>query len=232
MTGKIGVRRKDISGQVFGQLTALTPFNKRNPSGRSQVFWNCNCSCGTNLDVLGECLRRGTTTSCGCTKSEAISKAKTTHGMSQSDEYKIYQGVKDRCLNPNEIAYPNYGGRGISISDDWLEAFENFFSDMGPRPSKGHSIERKDPNGNYCKENCIWTDDNGLQAFNQRPAKSKTGIPGVTLESEGYGYIVRISKDKERIYLGFTADLKQAAQWRRDAELKYYGFNLDWEMPE
>lgn len=232
MTGKIGVRRKDISGQVFGRLTALTHFNKRNPSGRSQVFWNCDCECGANLDVLGECLRRGTTTSCGCYSKEATSKAKTIHGMSQSDEYKIYQGIKDRCLNPNEIAYPHYGGRGIKVSDDWLETFENFFRDMGPRPSKNHSIERKDPNGNYCQENCVWTDDNGLQAFNQRPRKSKFGIPGIRCDGEGYGYVVTIGKDGTRHYIGFFKDLKEAAQARKDAELKYYGFNLDWEMPE
>lgn len=232
MTGKIGVGRKDISGQIFGRLTVLSHVNKRNKSGRSQVFWSCECECGVILDVLGECLRRGTTLSCGCYNKDLLSETNKTHGMSGSDEYKIYQGIKDRCLNPNDHAYKNYGGRGIKISENWVVGFDNFLLDMGLRPSKDHSVERKDTNGDYCKENCIWTDDNGLQAFNQRPRKSKTHIPGVTVESEGYGYIVRISKDGERIYLGFTKDLRQAAQWRRDAEIKYYGFNLDWEMPE
>lgn len=68
----------------------------------------------------------------------------------------IYAGMRTRCYNENSDSYKNYGGRGIKISKEWLRDHNLFISDMGPRPSKNHSVERKDNNGNYCKENCIW----------------------------------------------------------------------------
>ncbi len=70
-------------------------------------------------------------------------------------EYKVWQGMRDRCLNSGADCYPRYGGRGIRICERW-DSFQNFYADMGPRPSSTHSIERKDNTGNYCPENCCW----------------------------------------------------------------------------
>ena len=228
MPSKQGDRVKDIKGEKFFRLTAIDSFSKRNPSGRSQVFWNCICDCGEKVQVLGECLRRGTTKSCGCWKEEKEPTSKT-HGMSQSDEYKIYRDIVRRCEDPRRKGYKHYGGVGIKC--EW-DSFEDFYEQMGPRPSPEHSVERKDAYGNYCKANCVWTNDNNLQAFNQKIRKSKTGIPGVRPDGQGYGYVVSIGVNYEKIYLGFFKSLREAAQARKDAEVKYYGFNLKWELPD
>ena len=73
-----------------------------------------------------------------------------------TDEYRAWQEMKKRCNNPNVKAYKYYGARGIKVCDRWLNSFENFYTDLGPKPSKDHSLDRKDSNGNYEPDNCRW----------------------------------------------------------------------------
>jgi len=75
----------------------------------------------------------------------------------RTPEYSAYYSMKSRCLNPNSERYPRYGGRGIKISERWLESFKNFYQDMGDRPNSYYSLDRIDNDGNYCKSNCKWS---------------------------------------------------------------------------
>jgi len=92
--------------------------------------------------------------------------------MHSAPEYSIWAGIKQRCFNPKGTAFHDYGGRGISVCDRWVESFENFYADMGPRPSPRHSVERQDVDGNYEPDNCFWATPD-VQARNKRGTKWK-----------------------------------------------------------
>lgn len=91
-----------------------------------------------------------------------------THGYTGTPEHSVWKHIRQRCLNPNDKSFPDYGGRGIKICDRWLASFENFFEDMGKRPARGYSIERINNDGDYCPENCIWAKDRIIQNNNTR----------------------------------------------------------------
>lgn len=120
--------------------------------------YRCLCDCGAEVIAQRPNLLRGATKSCGCWKKMSAPVHLVTHGMSSSDEYRIWAGIRKRCLNPTYREYHLYGGRGIGIAERWA-SFENFYADMGPRPSKDHSIDRIDGDANYEPGNCRWATD-------------------------------------------------------------------------
>ena len=148
-------------GQVFGRLQVMGVcpldrwkiYHRRNTTYYYPVM-HVRCECGGSKDVLLTSLKSGTTQSCGCLNKERALAANTTHGMSKTPEYKIWEGIKLRC-NPTTSKSSNYGKRGITISEEW-SSFEKFYEDMGPRPSKLYSIERLNNDKGYSKENCVW----------------------------------------------------------------------------
>lgn len=139
---QLSPQAKNETGKQYGKLTVLG-FSHVN----RQAYWLCQCECGKTTVVRGSNLRKKTTTSCGCAQSRS-------NGMSGSPEYKVWQQIKERCYNPKNKAYRNYGSRKIEVCERWLESFNNFYEDMGARPFKGATVERIDNAKGYSKDNC------------------------------------------------------------------------------
>lgn len=150
----------DLSGQTFGRLAVASLVPDRRPP-----HWHCLCACGRETVVEASKLKGGHTTSCGCYAIERARQANVTHGMSGSPTWVSWNKMIQRCSNPKSENYRYYGGRGIGFDPYW-STFENFLSDMGVRP-EGHTLERKETNGSYCKANCTWATQTE-QCNNQR----------------------------------------------------------------
>lgn len=159
-----------IVGARFGRLTVAGEPAKIDSYTRVAV----RCDCGTEKTIRTSSLG-SSANSCGCFRKEDSSARFRTHGMRDTSEYRIWQGMKWRCLNPNYKPYPNYGGRGITVCDRWRDSFEAFLADMGPRPSKKHTLDRLDNDGNYEPGNVAWR-TYAEQSQNRRPQLRETCV--------------------------------------------------------
>lgn len=165
----------DLKGNVYGKLKVTSASKKRGKN----AYWECCCECGKNVSVRGGSLRGGITKSCGCSNIGF----EPTHGLTQHELFSVWSNMVARCHNEKNKKYKSYGERGVKVCDRWL-IVENFISDMPPRPTPKHQIDRIDNNLGYFKDNCRWV----TGVTNMRNCRNSKFwiINGVKYESVGH----------------------------------------------
>jgi len=179
--------RIDLTGHTFGRLTVLGWPHTIN----RKLYWHCQCLCGKDCFVSANNLRnRSIVVSCGCKQREdrmrfGEANPNYIHGqkaLSGTTEYHTWQGMRQRCDNPKNTAYKDYGGRGIRVCGRW-ESFVTFLADMGPRPA-GTTLDRIDPDGDYEPTNCRWATPL-IQRHNR--SRPRIIVAGLVLGAMGFG---------------------------------------------
>lgn len=174
-------RLRDLTGKRFGHWTVLEMDSNRvtYKSGGIKVLWICKCDCGNVKTVLAGNLLSEKSTNCGCTGMEKFNKAKKTHGKSRTPLYITWCNMKNRCGNPNYAEYSRYGGRGITICEEWehdFESFQRWAIENGYK--EGLSIDRIDVDKEYSPDNCQWLtrSDNSKKLFEDKKKAGEVRI--------------------------------------------------------
>jgi hypothetical protein len=196
----------DLSGKRFGRLSVLMyshSFNRRK-------YWVCKCDCGKDVLSYTNLLLSGKVRSCGCLAIELKLKRSLKHGLATKNrttsDYDIWCHIKARCFNKNEKSYKHYGGRGITMCDEWKNDFYAFYSYMGARPSNIHTVDRINTNGNYEPGNCRWATQKEQQ--NNRRNNHIIEYDGVSLTISQWSEKINIKQPtiRRRLKMNWSAE--------------------------
>jgi hypothetical protein len=201
---------KDINiVKKFHNLTYLGESPKTSRCRRA--IFKCDCGNIKSIAVANVLREDRPTKTCGCSVGISAKTRMTKHGDYRSVEYKTWKSIKRRCYNLNEPQFKDYGGRGLTVCDRWLEDYENFLADMGRRPSSKHSIDRIDNNKGYFPENCRWV-TRDIQNSNTRKTVFITHA-GITLTRSGWARILKVDSAtlRDRLKKYSLASLLQAS---------------------
>jgi hypothetical protein len=209
---EFAMKPMDRSGQRFGRLIAIEQAGRDN-AGR--VMWRCKCDCGNEKSISSLSLVTGNTLSCGCYFKDRVTK----HGGHGKSSFNTWRSMMRRCYNIKDKDFPNWGGKGIAVCNEWHD-YKVFAKDMG-EPQGDETLDRVDPYGPYTKENCRWA-SKVIQARNIRvPKSSKTGITGVIFHNKKFYSAITVKKKK--YYSKCFDTLEEAAAARKELELLHWG---------
>lgn len=214
------------SGDKYGRLTVVKELDRKITGGEPKRWFLFKCDCGNTVEIFLADVRRGHTMSCGCLAKEVSSQTPLTHGLRKDPLYSKWSSIKTRCYNPNISEYVYYGGRGISMYEEWISNPESFI--LYCKTLKGWddpllTIDRINVNGNYEPGNIRFTTPH-VQCCNQRKRKSKSPYTGVT--KVGDVYVSEIQVNYIKYFLGTHLTPEDAVIARnkfiRDNNLKEY----------
>lgn len=194
-----------MMGRLFGRLTVVEFAGTDRHQKRK---WQCACACGKSTTVGGGELRAGKTLSCGCLGTErrvaAVKISNAKHGRAGSPEHLAWISMRRRCDYQKNKSWKSYGERGISVCERWINSFENFYADMGDRPSPMHSLDRKETDGNYTPENCKWSTK--LEQTRNRRCTRRLTLNGETKTLTEWGKLASLSANciVSRLQRGWT----------------------------
>lgn len=178
-------KRLDLVGKKFNRLTVLEFYDVQHGMSR----WRCRCDCGNEVIAYGRHMISGNTKSCGCLHWEERHTYGYKHGGSHKRLYAVWADMKTRCNNPNNVAYRWYGGKGVNVCDEWMQypAFEEWATANGYDDTL--TIDRIDPDGGYCPENCQWLpfeENHKRMLYDKSHARKKVAIDPDGNEYEFY----------------------------------------------
>lgn len=218
---KVCCKKKDRAEVI----PAGTKFNMLTNIGVSHrddgVVYDWLCDCGSIVKRKAYHIKTGSTKSCGCLRESIVGHKVIHHNMNGTKEHDTWVNIRNRTRNPNPSTKRWYYDKGIKVCEDWLDSFENFYKDMGDCP-KGYTLDRIDPDGDYCKENCRWASYE-MQCINKGMFRNNTsGVKGVTFDKKTQKWKAYIYSSHKLIYLGLYTHLNDAKKAREDAEKTYW----------